>query len=429
MTPRIFHWRHKQRWIWGAGVLVSVALHAVPLAVTLRRAPTSGPVEVTILAGAPTVGAELDRASSRAARDHENRSRVPPRAPPRPRSAPRAHPRESEEAPAKSGPKTPPERSDVPAEVTQLVGFGPEGSRLTLFIRLDRLKATPFAQAARDLIVRVPGMSDLLRGTELDLYDAFDTLVIATPDPRSPASTFLAARHHLAEDDMRAALNRGAEAAGQRLAWRVEDGHPIAERRARTDEFGSDGSTAAEDDTRLVMMAAPGLVVVAPRAYGSLLTAASAQPAAARDAGGDAEPPAIAFDGLSLRLRLDAQGEALGADDLAIVSGVDLNEPWARQALSLGSNEAPHAISVVVQSPGEPSIVVRASLSGEIPAQRWASALPRLRQRALAAGRELAPWIRVLENASVDRATSIVELRLALSDPELGELWRSLAGD
>ena len=297
------------------------------------------------------------------------------------------------------------------------MGFGPAGSRLTLFIKLDLLRGAPLAQAARDLVVRVPGMGGLLRGTELDLYEAFDALLIATPDPRSPGSTFLAARHHLADDDMRAALERGADAAGQRLVWSEVGGHLVGERHARVEEGGAGRSPDGDDG--LVIMAAPGLVVVAPRLYRSLLAAA---PAGGVDAGG--APATIAFDGPALRARLDAQAAALGDDGFALATAVDL-EPWAQRALSFGAlDDAPRALSAVARGPRAPSIVVHATLASEAPAQRWASAWP-----ALLAGRRLPSWTRTRWSASLRRDGADVAFLLAPSAAELDELLDALAAD
>ena len=81
--------------------------------------------------------------------------------------------------------------------------FGPEGSRLTAILRLDRLRDSPEAPqtiAAVDrLLMNLPDRRRLLDGTGLDLYRDFDVILIATPNPLDDAVTFLAARHHLTD--------------------------------------------------------------------------------------------------------------------------------------------------------------------------------------------------------------------------------------
>ncbi len=125
---------------------------------------------------------------------------------------------------------------------------GPAGSRLTALLRLDRLRTVPDAPAtiaAVDGLLRhLPDRRRLLDGTGLDLYRDFDALFIATPNPLDDAVTFLVVRHRLPEEQLMAALGRGAEAAGRPIVWRNEGGRPIGVRSARRSE-GDAGRAAA----------------------------------------------------------------------------------------------------------------------------------------------------------------------------------------
>ena len=82
-----------------------------------------------------------------------------------------------------------------------LRNYGPEGSRLTALLRLDRLRASSvgssYLAAIDQLLVLLPDRRRLLDGTGLDLYRDFDALLIATPEPHNDKVTFLAARHRL----------------------------------------------------------------------------------------------------------------------------------------------------------------------------------------------------------------------------------------
>src|SRR5262249_6223118 len=95
-----------------------------------------------------------------------------------------------------------------------------------------------------------------------------DALLIATPHPLDPTVTFLAARHHLSDAALKAALTRGARATDRAISWRLENGRPIAERRPH---HGSANYGAALRDERLIILAAPGLAVARPPAYGRIL--------------------------------------------------------------------------------------------------------------------------------------------------------------
>ena len=111
-----------------------------------------------------------------------------------------------------------------------LRNYGPEGSRLTALLRLDRVRASSsrssYVEAIDQLLVLLPDRRRLLEGTGLDLYRDFDALLIATPEPRNDKVTFLAARHHLKDASLQAAFDRGAAATGQTIQWRTEDGRP-----------------------------------------------------------------------------------------------------------------------------------------------------------------------------------------------------------
>ena len=83
--------------------------------------------------------------------------------------------------------------------------------------------------------------------------------------------TFVAVRHHLDDARVRAALNQAAKASDHTLTWRTQGGRPVAGRHARV-------AGPPRRDDRLIMLAAPGLTVVTPRAYRALLLAPATPP-------------------------------------------------------------------------------------------------------------------------------------------------------
>src|SRR6185503_20233319 len=68
---------------------------------------------------------------------------------------------------------------DGSARVSDLRQLGPEGSRFTMLLRLDRLKDTPFAEPVDALLQRMPDRRDLLEGTGLGLYEDFEALLVS----------------------------------------------------------------------------------------------------------------------------------------------------------------------------------------------------------------------------------------------------------
>src|SRR6185436_3777410 len=189
---------------------------------------------------------------------------VPPR---RPRVAPHkagSLPTENRDAgappDARPAPEPKPTREAKPGD---LQSYGPEGSRLTALLRLDRLRASPQGRAyigpVDELLRLMPDRRRLLEGSGLDMYRDFDALLIATPNPFDDAVTFLAVRHNLTDLQLRAALDRGAVVAGRPIEWHEEAGRPVGVR-----------SGAGRDD-RLFVLPQKGLAVIAPPAYAHLL--------------------------------------------------------------------------------------------------------------------------------------------------------------
>ncbi len=79
--------------------------------------------------------------------------------------------------------------------LVDLRAFVPAGSRLMLVIRVDRVRNTPWAPAMDAILSPMPDYKTIIASNnELKLADAFESLVIATPDPGDVTGTFLAAR-------------------------------------------------------------------------------------------------------------------------------------------------------------------------------------------------------------------------------------------
>ena len=223
-----------------------------------------------------------------------------------------------------------------------LRNYGPEGSRLTALLRLDRVRASAFrssyVEAIDQLLVLLPDRRRLLEGTGLDLYRDFDALLIATPEPRNDKVTFLAARHHLRDASLQAALDRGAAATSQTIQWRAEDGRPVGVRRPRAASRGETSDLNLDD--RIFVLPQPSLAVMAPPAYAERLLGRPARKpagdrAAAIDAGivdggpADASPlptgkSRARITWRELVARIDAEDSALPDDAVFMITAVNL---------------------------------------------------------------------------------------------------------
>jgi hypothetical protein len=295
--------------------------------------------------------------------------------------------------------------------ISDLRQLGPEGSRLTVLLRVDRLKATPFADAVDQVLLRLPDRRDLLEGTGLELYDSFDALLISTPNPRDPTVTFLAARHHLTDAALRGALDRGARATGRQIFWGTQAGRPFAERHARP------GAARRLRDDRIIVMPASGLVVVTPPVYQSLLLARPPRRAAApADGGAEAggvEPPQPSWSAL-LR-RIDAEDSLMPPEGIAMVSAVDMFKPASKSAadtaMFLGM-EVPRAITAIIGVIPSPFVEVTAEFAAEAEARHWETQWPILQRKlrtnpyVLVSG-----FAQLVSRASLSREGSVVKLR------------------
>src|SRR6185437_4576830 len=217
----------------GLSVLVHLALIGLPLVLGARR--PSGPVDIEL------TGLKLDEVKDLplgGPAGGKGTAHVPHRAHHR---APAAEGTLAAKSDARERPgrATSSEDDDAPAPSRDLSAYGPKGSRLTVLLRLDRLRGTDYVAPVDTLLQRLPDRRDLLEGTGLDLFEAFDALLIATPHPLDPSVTFLAARHRLDDGAPRAApaarRRRSPRRGRRRRPGRWRAGRRRLDRDARAD--------------------------------------------------------------------------------------------------------------------------------------------------------------------------------------------------
>lgn len=376
-------WR---RWSWALAlsVLAHVALVAAVLALGLGRG-LSGRVDVEITGMRLDEIKDLPLGGPAGADDRQGqaRHRAHHRAPPAPAAGTLATPADDHE---QAGAAAPVEDESGPAPTGDLNAYGPKGSRFTALLRLDRLRGTDYAAPVDALLMRLPDRRDLLEGTDLDLFASFDAVLIATPHPLDPSVTFLAARHHLDEAALRAALGRGARATDRILSWHTEAGRPIGERRAR--HAAGPGAPITRDD-RIIVLAAPGLAVVTPPAYRAMLLARPPA-SAAHDAGVGPDGGAIdaglpeALGWAPLLSRIDAEEGLMPPDGAVMLSAVDIFKPAGaaeRGPRLLYGLEIPPAVSGVVGIADAPTFNIEGEFRTEEPALRWEAEWPSISSR------------------------------------------------
>jgi hypothetical protein len=319
----------------------------------------------------------------------------------------------------------------------------------------------------------LPDRRDLLEGTGLDLFQTFDALLIATPNPLDYTVTFLAARHRLKDGELRSALERGARATGRALDWRTEGRRPFAERHSR---HAAPGTTR---DDRLIVLPAPGLVVVTPPIYRSLLLAmarprtpvvAAAAHATSADAGASAT--AVAADSAgsgaggaagsghepdgqwgALLRRIDAEDGIMPAGAVAMVSATDLfgvrslatgvdpgsrghapagaapGAPAARPPTgTIAGMEVPRVITLSIGVDPSPFLDVVAEFDNEEQARHWERDWPALHQRLTTNPYVmLTGFSALVGRAELSRVDTTVHLRETATEPETLRLLQIVA--
>jgi hypothetical protein len=414
---------------WSLGLVLSVVAHAAVVVVGLAMgfSPFMGPVEVEIAGvsieevkdlplGRPESGEAKAQARARL------RSRGPETPPAEGTLASRAGKDE------KTAGSSPTDDETGPAPTSDLGAYGPQGSRLTVLMRLDRLRGTDYAAPVDELLIRLPDRRDFVSGTGLDLFMDFDALLVATPNPLDPSVTFVAVRHHLDDAKVRAALNRAAKGSDHTLTWRTQDGRPVAERRAR------EGGASRRDD-RLIMLAAPGLTVLTPRAYRALLLAPATPPdggvgdgAAAAgaagnpDGGGPASLSPLKGGWATLLTRIDAEEGLMPPDGAVMVNAVDMlksRAPAPGEPPLLYGMPLPAVINAVVGIADAPYLDIVAEFKTEAPAGQWETQWPtvqrKLRTNPLLVLSGFSPLV---TRARLEREGRTVRLHLAVSRDE-----------
>ncbi|HEY7375882.1 MAG TPA: hypothetical protein VIF57_27230 [Polyangia bacterium] len=412
---------------WTLGLVLSVLAHlgVIAIGLALGARGFSGPVDVEIAGdlqevkdlplGRPEAGQAKARAPARA------RSRAPEAS----REAGTLASRAGKDD--KTAGSSPADDDAGPAPTSDLGAYGPQGSRLTVLMRLDRLRGTDYAAPVDELLMRLPDRRDFVSGTGLDLFRDFDALLIATPNPVDPAVTFVAVRHHLDDARVRAALSQAAKASDHTLTWRTQAGRPIAERHARD-------TIAARRDDRLIVLAAPGLTVVTPRAYRALLLAPASPPdggvsdgagaPADADGGAPATPTQSPLKGgwASLLTRIDAEEGLMPPDGAVMINAVDMfksRAPAPGEAPLLYGMPVPAAINAVIGVADAPFLDFVAEFKTEAPAQQWETQWPivqrKLRTHPLLV---LTGFSSLVTRAQVDRQGRSVRLHLEVSHDE-----------
>jgi len=408
---------------WSLGLFVSVLAHVGVVAIGLLMGARgfSGPVDVEIsgvnleeIKDLPLGGPQSGEGRSGASARMRSRAQVPPA-----EGTMAERPGKDE----KTSGTTPTNDDTAPAPTSDLGAYAPQGSRLTILMRLDRLRGTEYAAPVGELLMQLPDGQDFVTGTGLDLFADLDALLVATPNPLDASVTFVAVRHRLGDAKVRAALSQGAKASGYTLTWRTQGGRPIADRHALEPR-------RRWRDDRLIVLAAPGLTVVTPRAYRSLLLAPAAPPdggvaaeaAGNPDAGAAGSTAPFTGNWATLLTRIDAEEGLMPPDGAVMVNAVDIfksRAPAPDEPPVLYGMPIPASVNAVIAIADSPSLDFVAEFKTEAPARQWETQWPTL-QRKLRTHPllVLSGFSTLVTRAKIEREGRAVRLHLAVSRDE-----------
>jgi hypothetical protein len=408
---------------WSLGLLLSVLAHlgvvAIGLAVGARG--FSGPVDIDI------AGVNLEEVKDLplgGPQSGEGKARAPARIRSRGPQSPPADGTMAERPGKddKTAGSAPTDDDSAPAPTNDLGAYAPQGSRLTVLMRLDRMRGTDYAAPVGELLMRLPDGRDFVTGTGLDMFTDLEALLVATPNPLDASVTFVVVRHHLDDAKVRAALTRGAKASDYTLTWRMQAGRPVAERRPLE-------ARRRWRDDRLIVLAAPGLTVVTPPAYRAMLLKPATPPDAGATEGpdggatGDEGTSAASKGGwANLLTRIDAEEGLMPPDGAVMINAVDIfksRAPEPGEPPVLYGMPIPAVINAVISIGDTPALDVTAEFKSEAPAQQWEAQWPTM-QRKLRTHPMLVltGFSALITRAQLEREGRAVRLHLTVSHDE-----------
>lgn len=140
-----------------------------------------------------------------------------------------------------------------------LLAYFPAGERVTVLMRLGRIRGTPWAAKLEDMMRPMPDYKSIIGKRGATIADLFDALVISTPEPTDVTKTTLVARFSRKPSSMRRFLDHR----GARVRWRSSRGGALGERLK--------SPVVAPNDRRVFLLPMAGWITLArPALVGSL---------------------------------------------------------------------------------------------------------------------------------------------------------------
>ncbi|HUH04524.1 MAG TPA: hypothetical protein VML75_21155 [Kofleriaceae bacterium] len=151
-----------------------------------------------------------------------------------------------------------------PGADSDLTAYFPKGELVTVLVRLDRFRGTPWAEPLENIFRPMPDYRALVGNRKVTMAERFDTLVVSSPTPSEVTATTVVVRYGQAPKKMRTFLDHKSSP----VKWRASRGGALGQR--------TPGPAVAAHDRRVFLMPLPGLVMlVRPNLLGGLPQPAS----------------------------------------------------------------------------------------------------------------------------------------------------------
>ncbi|HEY3352318.1 MAG TPA: hypothetical protein VGQ83_03650, partial [Polyangia bacterium] len=289
--------------------------------------------------------------------------------------------------------------------VADLSGYAPGDARLTLVLRTDRIRRSPYAADVGRVLERFPDHRVLAARTGLDPVAQLDSILISTADPMDVSATFLAARYAFGEPRMRRLFDQRAAADGGTIGWSTVGGRPVG---------ALPSAPGLAPDPRVLVLLRPGVAVFSRPEHVAGLTAA---PAAAA---GAPQPP-VRLSILEAETGAEPDGPALllTLHDIhafaAAAAGETMPIPGAARLMVRGLATAPVAhLELTFDAPAQ----------AEAFAARWPARAQRLAAHPLVFFTGLGG---LLGRVEARAAGLTVRARVAVRPAELRQILRLIA--
>lgn len=146
-----------------------------------------------------------------------------------------------------------------PGADSDLTAYFPKGELVTVLVRLDRFRGTPWAEPLENIFRPMPDYRALVGNRKVTMAERFDTMVVSSPTPNEVTATTVIVRYAQAPKTMRTFLDHKSSP----VKWRPSRGGALGQR--------TPGPAVANHDKRVFLMPLPGLVMlVHPRLLGGL---------------------------------------------------------------------------------------------------------------------------------------------------------------